>query len=177
MFMVYNRDNGRLFNAYKPFCLAGYNLIYQLWNKRGKPLDQGWHMSADDLIQISGNGNINTTAFLIDFHPKSRTRIGIIELLDIYAYTYSHKTNKDGADWTPMMLKLRDVFYEEYLPNISDSEKKQKIEVFDDVPDKEDFIEFLYLNGSDKGWNWGANGMTNAAFIEKHARDYFRHFF
>jgi len=35
----------------------------------------------------------------------------------------------------------------------------------------------LYLNGTDRGWNWGRNGMTNAAFLQNSARDYFRKYF
>lgn len=76
-----------------------------------------------------------------------------------------------------MMLRLLDVFYEEHAHPITDSEKDEKIGRLT-VPDgKEDFVEFLYLNGSDHGWNWGRNGMTNAAFIHGWARDYFRQYF
>jgi len=34
-------------------------------------------------------------------------------------------------------------------------------------------MELLYLNGDNQGWNWGRNGMTNAAFIHGPARTYF----
>jgi len=177
-FMVYERKAGNLIQTGKHFRLAGYNLIYNLWEKRGRPTDQGWHMSADDLIReyTSGKGSSQTYALLIDFHPNARNRIGIIELLDIYAFTYSGATRKD-AGWTPLMLKLRDVLYEEFEKDISDQEKEKKIRILKDPGNAEDFVEFLYLNGSDKGWNWGRNGMTNAAFIHGPAREYFRKYF
>ena len=76
-----------------------------------------------------------------------------------------------------MMLRLRDVQYEEYENDISDQEKEQKIKTLKDPGNEEDFVEFLYLNGPNKGWNWGRNGMTNAAFIQGPARDYFRKYF
>ena len=49
------------------------------------PLDQGWHVSADELIQIDNNGlqTYDTRRMVIDFDPNARRRIGLIELLDI----------------------------------------------------------------------------------------------
>ena len=57
------------------------------------------HISAYDLIKTrtNGEGNTETYSLLIDFHPGSTTRIGIIVLLDIYAYTYAGKSS-DVAD-------------------------------------------------------------------------------
>jgi len=40
-----------------------------------------------------------------------------------------------------------------------------------------EFVEFLYLQGDDGGWNWGRNGSTNAAILHGEAREYFRKFF
>lgn len=177
-FMVYTKQGSDLLKTGEHFSLAGYNLIYQSWEKRGKPTDQGWHITTNDLIKeyTEGNGSIETHSFLIDFHPSARTRIGIIELLDVYAYTYSGETEKD-AGWTPIMLRLRDVLYEEYENEISAAEKEVKIKKLKNPDSKEDFVEFLYLNGADKSWNWGRNGMTNAAFIHGPAREYFRKYF
>ena len=177
-FMFYDRKDGNLIQTGEYFRLAGYNLIYHLWEKRGKPTSQGWHMSADDIIReyTKNKGNIQTKALLIDFHPNARSRIGIIELMDIYAYTYSGATEKE-AGWTPMMLRLRDVLYEEYDKEISDIEKEEKIKILNEPSSEDDFGEFLYLNGPDKGWNWGRNGMTNAAFIYGPAREFFRKYF
>jgi hypothetical protein len=143
--MIYTRNNGNLIYTGQSFSLAGYNLIYNLWEKRGKPTDSGWHISRDDLIHEHSDGNesIKTKAFLIDLHPNARMRIGIVELLDIYAYTYPGTSNMD-AGWTPMMFRLRDILYEEYENPVTDSEKEQKISRLSDPDNKEDFIEFLY---------------------------------
>ena len=159
------------------FCLAGYNLIYQAWEKCGQPLDQGWHMSADDLIRIHSNGlqTYDTRRMVIDFHPKARWRIGLIELLDVYAYTWGNDSGK--AAWTPLMMRLRDVHYEEYDHEITDQKKSEIMQQLRERDDAPDFVEFLYLNGSKKGWTWGMNGMTNAAFLKGEARAYFRQFF
>ena len=102
--------------------------------------------------------------------------IGIIELMDIYAYTYSGAT-KEEAGWTPMMLRLRDVLYEEYEQEISEMEKEEKIQSIKAPTEEVDFVEFLYVNGQDRGWNWGRNGMTNSPFIGGPARNYFRKYF
>lgn len=177
-FLVYEKQGKHLIPTGEYYSLAGYNLIYNLWEKRNKPTDQGWHMSADDLIKeyTEGKGNIETHSLLIDFHPSATTRIGIIELLDIYAYTYSGNSDIE-ASWTPMMLRLRDVLYEEYEKELTVSEKEAKLKKLKQPSDAEDFIEFLYLNGDDQSWNWGRNGMTNAAFIYGPARAYFKKYF
>jgi len=76
------------------------------------------------------------------------------------------------------MLRFRDVYYEEFETQLVPA---QKITILNRLPeykaDSLDFVEFLYLNGDSRSWNWGRNGMTNAAFIQGSARDYFRQFF
>jgi hypothetical protein len=69
------------------------------------------------------------------------------------------------------------VFYEEYEQGISPEQKVAILKAIPSVSEGAEFIEFLYLNGDDNGWNGGKNGMTNAAFLERGARDYFRQFF
>lgn len=125
-FLLYEKKDGYLVNTGTHYSLAGYNLIYKLWKKHGSPINQGWEMSVDELIKeyTSEKGSMYTHSLLIDFAPKSSERIGIIEILNIYAYTYARENdNTMVADWTPMMLKLRDVFYEEYESKISKEEK------------------------------------------------------
>jgi len=75
------------------------------------------------------------------------------------------------------MLRFRDIMYEEFEKEITLDSKYGKIMEIDDFENKGDFVEFLYLNGSDKGWKWGMNGMTNAAFIQGPAREFFRQYF
>jgi hypothetical protein len=173
--MFYERKEGYFVPTGENYCLAGHNLIHSLWIEREKPVDKGWHISGDDLVkaQTKGRESASTRALLIDFHPSSRERIGVIELLDIYAYTYAGD-EPGSARWTPMMLRIKDIFYSED-PN-TEAEKARCLERL--VPNQYDeSVEFLYLNGCDKSWNWGRNGMTNAAFIGGDARVYFRKFF
>ena len=99
-----------------------------------------------------------------------------MELLDVYAYTWGDDTG--GPSWTPLMLRLRDTFYEEYDPPIDEAQKTEILSDLEELgPDTKDFVEFLYLNGPAYGWNWGKNGMTNAVFLQGAAREYFRKFF
>ncbi len=159
------------------FKLAGYNLLYKSWVRLGKPLNRGWHVSRAELIQefYGGINEVpNGVRFVIDFHPTSKGRVGLVEPVDVYAYTYG---KDDKAIWTPLMLRLKDVFYEEYESALTE---ENRAEILARIPtdfEGAEAIEFLYLNGDSGGWNWGRNGMTNAVFLHDEARDYFRPFF
>jgi hypothetical protein len=177
-FLIYKKHYDFLYSTGEYYSLAGYNLIYNLWKKLGQPTEQGWHATANDLIyeHTGGKESYDTLRLLVDFHPSATWRIGLIELLDIYIYTYvAEKENE--ASWSPMMLRFRDIYYEEFEYEITLAEKGKKIERLRAPDSQEDFIEFLYLNGTNQGWNWGTNGRTNAAFIQGAARDFFRKYF
>lgn len=180
-FLVYKRTTVKgkdlLSKTSDTYSLAGHNLIYSAWKHLGKPVNQGWRIGVDELIRIwSGGANDrDSIRFLIDFHPGSKKRIGIIELLKVFAYTYAD--DKRQIVWTPMMFSIRDVFYKEFDKDIDPYEKERLIREFDDPNYGQSYLEFLYLNGDKHGWNWGATGQTNGAFIEGKAREYFREFF
>ncbi len=157
------------------FSLAGYNLLHAAWERQGKPVGAGWHASADDLIRIHTQGaqGVDTIGLLIDFDPRARWRIGIIELLDVYAFTTAG--DREGELWSPLMLRMRDVFYETYDPEIDQSKKDSIVARLPEPATLNESVEFLYLGG--KTWTWGKNGMTNAVFLQGPAREYFRRFF
>jgi hypothetical protein len=165
------------------FMLAGYNLVYGAWEKKGHPINEGWQVPADELIQLQTKGHhtYDTRRLIIDWDPKSKRRIGLIELLDIYAYTYAdEKTPPGKAAWTVMMLRMRDAFRKQYEHEICPQEKAERIASIPEPspgPEFPEFIEFLYLAGSNKGWKWGMNGATNAVFLYDDARAYFSKFF
>jgi hypothetical protein len=181
-FMIFDRKdvNGKsvLCATQESFSLAGYNLLHAAWTKLGSPIERGWHVTADELVQLhfEGEQNSKTKRLVVDFDPNTKRRIGLIELLDIYAFTWGD--GSQGPEWTPLMLRFRDLFYEEYDPYVDET---RKAEILSCIPEPEsstpDFVEFLYLNGPKHGWNWGMNGMTNAAFLHGGAREYFRQFF
>ena len=78
------------------------------------PLDMGWRVSRDELLRIHSDGRYDssTLRLVIDYDPKADWRIGLIELLDVYAFTWS---NGNGApSWTPLMLRLTSVFDRKY---------------------------------------------------------------
>lgn len=157
--------------------LAGYNAIYNLWIKKGKPLNQGWHITLDELIKEvnGGTGDSNTHRLIIDFDPNATWRIGLVEVLDIYIYTYGN--GADTAIWSPIMLRLRDVLYEEKTIDLKNKGKKIAKFCIDKRPfNNDDIFEFLYLQGEEKGWNWGGR-RVNAPFIHKEAREFFKKFF
>jgi len=175
-FLIYQkeqRDNKTLYiNRQQNYKLGGYGLIYSLWKKRGMPLNQGWSVNVNDLLQeYNENYNDKNHSLLIDFHPSSKNRIGIIEIEHIHLYTFGENMT---AYWTPMMLELRDVFYKENYENLSNGEKKRIISEIEVYAERQKIIEFLYLQGN---WNWGRNGSTNAAFIHDEPRKYFKKFF
>ncbi|HXV67999.1 MAG TPA: hypothetical protein VD738_03665 [Nitrospira sp.] len=181
-FLVYSRtlDAGHdvLRVTANHFSLAGYNLVWKAWKQRGQPIRKGWHVSADDLITIltDGQESYNTRRLIIDYDPRSKERIALIELLDIHLYTWDGASLSE-ASWTPMMLQMRDVFEEWFDRELTPDEKAIRIERVTPKTYGDPFVEFLYLQGDRKGWNWGRNGATNAVFLHAEARDYFRQYF
>lgn len=170
-FHVYKKDNGKLVNIGEEFALP--TLLHQLWEKRAKPTNQGWHVSADDLIkeETGGKESIDSRSLIIDWDPNSQKHVALIELVDIYIYTYP-VLDSGEAEWSVMMLRLRDVMDEPVYSEKAEKEKGEKIAAF--VPEyEEEIFEFLYLNG----WRWGVSGKTNAAFIHRPAREYFTPYF
>lgn len=161
------------------FSLAGCNvgLLHKAWEKRGRPLNAGWRVAREELIDLQfpdGRPSDSDLRLIIDFHPTATRRIGLIEPIEIFAYTWEEN---GGAAWTPLMLKLHDVFYEEYDVSLDPG---RRAEILNAIPvdfEGEESVEFLYLNGDKKGWTWGRNGMTNAAFLFGAAREYFSQFF
>lgn len=111
---------------------------------------------------------------VIDFHPTSKYRVGLVELTEVYAFTWDEA---GSASWTPFMLKLSDVFYEEYEEAFDNEWKVNLLSAVPYMDSNIESIEFLYLNGDSQNWKGGRNGMTNAAFLHGGARDYFRQFF
>lgn len=159
------------------FSLAGHNLLYLAWKKRGKPIRQGWRISADELIRIySDNTESETRRLIIDYHPSNMERIPLIEVEEIFLFNWNGDSSGSVA-WTPMMLRLRDVVDEWLDTALSQEDRRQRMSRLAIETYGEPFIEFLYLKGDDGGWNWGRNGATNAVFLNGEARDYFRQFF
>lgn len=80
------------------FSLAGNNLIKRAWERRGRPLDTGWYVSEEELIRIhsAGTHDCLTRRLVIDFDPNATQRIGLVELLDVYAYTWGDGTSLYG---------------------------------------------------------------------------------
>ncbi len=169
------------FEQLRKVSLARYNSIYNLWIQKGRPLDKGWHISIHDLINeiTKGTGNYDTHRLIIDFDPNAKWRIGLIEIIDIYLYTYGYLTNK--AIWSILMLRLREVYYKNFekekdIKDLSIFKRIFSIDKRREDPDQ-DIFEFIYLQGDDLGWNWGRVGQVNAAFIHKEAREFFKDHF
>lgn len=158
-------------------CLAGHNLLYQEWLAHGFPVDAGWHASTDPLFRILTDGAHDTLSrrLVIDFDPNATWRVGLVELLNVYAYTWGD--GQDRPSWTPLMLRLRDVHYEEFDPPIDQARKAVILaDLPEPAPDAPDFVEFLYLNGPDRGWNWGEERDDEHGLPARAARNYFRSF-
>jgi hypothetical protein len=181
-FLVYSRTlrggNDVLEATGDHFSLAGYNLVWKAWKQRGQPIRKGWYVSAEDLITIltDGKHSYDTRRLIIDYDPRSKERIALIELLDIHLYTWDGASPTE-AGWTPMMLKMRDVVEEWFDHKLATDEKAKRIQTLTPKTYGEPFVEFLYLHGDGKSWNWGRNGATNAVFLHAEARDYFRQYF
>jgi hypothetical protein len=178
-FILYRKENrnGKQFYIHckEHYKLAGWGLIYSLWKSNGKPINKGWSVSADQILKAHNKDySTKTHSLVIDFHPNSKERIGLVEIENIHLFTYG---DSEKISWTPMMLELKDVFYNEDYEELTQEEKEKIISEIEPISNGDKIYEFLYLNGDDKNWNWGKNGMTNAAFIFNDAREYFAKFF
>lgn len=175
--------DGKLYyeNANDEFNLAGNKngLIHKMWVKRGKPVEQGWTTSADELLKIYADEynyscyNGNECALIVDFHPGSQKRIGIIEIDTIHVYTYG---DEDYVEWSPLMLELTEVYSKNEISDFSDTLKQNILNQIEVSEKRERIVEFLYLNGDKYSWNWGKNGATNAVFLYRGAIEYFKKF-
>ena len=154
--------------------LGGRNLIYRAWNIRGQPLDEGWHVSAKELIEINGDDPAQVV-LVIDWNPGSKTYVGLAELLDVYAYTWAH--GGDVPRWTPVMFRMRSLL-DETVENREQKRERLNAGLPEPDPDKPDFVSFLYMAGEKDGWRWARGRGTNAAaFLHGPAREHFRRFF
>ena len=178
-FMLFKKernDTGVYYsNAHQGYKLAGYNLLFKLWNKRNKPVECGWSVTAADLLKEHGEEfSSDDYALVIDAIPSAINLIFLVEIETIHVYTY---WDDSGASYSTMMLELREVYYyDEFNDPLTQNKKRDILERFE-LPTRKKIIEFLYLKGEEGGWNWGSNGKTNAAFIHDDARKYFQHIF
>jgi hypothetical protein len=154
------------------YTLAGYNLLYSLWNKRNKPTNCGWSVTADDLLKEHNEAfSSGAYALVIDFDPNSQTHIGLVEIEAVHLYTYG---GGGSVYWSPLMLELRELLNdEEFDEPFTPSRKAEILARLDVPPSRKKIVEFLYLTG----WNWGRTGAVNAAFIFDDARRYFQRVF
>lgn len=185
-FYLYERSQqvGRAcFRRPKKIALGGQQAIYQLWLRRERQ-GEGWEVSADELIQqVTGdiNAGRQTHGIIIDLVPSSKSSIIFLELLHVWLYTYK-KPDSEEVEWTPLMLKLRDVYAREERHDLPAGEKEKAVSSFVAAPNEDpryadESFEFLYLQGHAKGWNWGRVGQVNGAILHKPAREYFARFF
>jgi hypothetical protein len=175
LYRKFHENSEECFELERSVHLAGRNILYNLWLKQGKPANKGWHAGLEDIVceATNGAGNLNTHTVLIDLNPSVKGEITILELLDVWAYTYADDSR---IIWTPLMLKLRDVYYQKTKP-LTPQERQNIIQKFCRPNYGPDIFEFLYLQGDNRGWNWGKVGQVNAALIYEDARAFFKKHF
>jgi len=157
--------------------LAGYNVIYNRWKIKGEPRNEGWQIDSDDLVNELQPmvGDAYNPMVLIDYDPSGKGEVVLLQIKDIYAYTYACKDTGE-VWWTPIMLRLQKVFGRDLPSALDEKHKRDLISSFN--PEyQEEVVEFLYMQGEKKGWIWGRVGMVNAALIPPGAREYFRQYF
>ena len=160
------------------YALAGNNILKQLWESKDRPFNQGWHVSANEMIAhlTCRAHTAETRRLLADASPNTPNRIEIIEIRDIWAFTLGDDQTLQ-AWWTPLMLNIRGVLHRDGVHDIPAEERRAMIHDIRDPEYSPECREFLYLLGDDRGWSWGMSGRTNAAYLEPQVRDYFREYF
>jgi len=154
---------------------AGFGALHSLWSSKGKPIDTGWYITAADLIgyAIVANGNVSDHEIIIDAAPSVKSLVDLVQVVDIHVYTYGNDTG--GASWSNLMLRVKDVFWEE---GVAPAKKTALTKCFEEPSVYgEDILTFLYLHGDARSWNFGRIGQMNGAWLHSKARNYFRRFF
>lgn len=161
-----------LVNTGHKFILAGDKLLRRAWRTRNCPVNIGWNVAADELIQIMTDGEetYESRRLIIDYYPSSMKRIPLIEILEVFVFNWGTEKSTT-VDWTSLMFRMRDVWDYWSTTKMTKAEREDLKAIIVTPPYGNEFIEFLYLKGD---WNWGRNGSTNAAFICGAAREYFR---
>ena len=184
MFMIFtaSRENGQEVLTYTShqYSLAGRNgLLYGLWKKRGEPRNQGWLVTSDDLLaeSIDDATERRTRRLLVDVAPNAKRMIEVIEITRIYAFTIAADNVQGEVWWTPLMLDVRGVLHQDFDRDLSPEDRVSRVHRILNPHYHEDIKEFLYIHGDNKGWIWGQSGRTNAVYLEKQVRDYFRQYF
>ncbi|MGO9567824.1 MAG: hypothetical protein ACLP5H_09815 [Desulfomonilaceae bacterium] len=169
-FCLYRVDGQDLVRV-RPVSMGGKNTIYGGWVRRGSPLDQGWHMNSDEIIsQTEKGGTYHSHRIIIDLEPKAPRHVILLEILDIYAFTYALNNE---PDWTALMFRMRDAFFHQEAE--MDAAKKENLKQrFQPIDDKRDIFEFVYLQGN---WNPGGVGGWNAPLLHPESLAYFKQFF
>ena len=146
----------------KQISLAGKNSIYRLWNKMGRPIKIGWHISKKDII-VNVRGTESDYAqytVIIDAAPSVKNLVDLVELQEIFVYTYGNDESKT-ANWSNLMLVVKDILWEE---NVSDAQIESLTKKFSrPLTLGDDIFTFLYLYGEKRAWNFGRLGQMNGA--------------
>ncbi len=153
--------------------MVGKNTIYNGWIKHGRPFNQGWHMDKNEIISLTEKGGAYSThRIIIDLAPKAIGAVFLLELLDIYGFTYASDEYPGEPEWTPLMFRMRDAFRHAGVGMDADRKASLK-ERFRPINDELDIFEFVYLR-----WNWnpGRVGQWNAALLHSEALQYFKQF-
>jgi hypothetical protein len=97
--------------------LGGKNLIYREWLRRGCPVNQMWHASAGDMIRTLTNGALSprSVCLLADMHPRSGSRIELVEILDVYGWFITAEAGRPPL--SRAVLTLREVFRRSFGKN------------------------------------------------------------
>jgi len=153
--------------------IAGHNVIYNLWQKKGYREKTGWKITSEELIQdiLKSNDDVTKYSVIIDSAPSLKAIVDLKEIHDIHLYTYvDEKTEK--VDWSVICLRVKDIFYMDRLDN---TKKRVFTEKFISNKQNEDMVySFLYIHGDKRGWNWGRLGQMNGAWLYSDARKYFQ---
>ena len=111
LYKKFKINGNDFYSQIKKIPLAGFNAIFNLWEKKGKPLNRGWRIAKEELIAyaLGNEEELNMYSVIIDVTPSRKTEVNLLELLDIYVYTYGDKKG-EKAQWSNLMLRTREIF-------------------------------------------------------------------
>ncbi len=127
-----------------------------------------WHLSGGQLLEALGWLPSAQHRLIVDLKPNVPNNVSLYRVLRVWGHS--------SACWTPVALRLQPLFVDRRTADPNRFKKLFKFPALDEPL----VHEFLYLQGGFRRqpkkrneWQWGRNGLVNAALLWPDALSFF----
>lgn len=142
--------SGRTIVAKHSLKLAGYNFVYNTWNNLGKP-SKGW-VAQNAFITKELKATVKTANELRILISTMNYEFFVDE---IWGWTYQ---DNNKVSWTPLLFVGKEITQTNDIVDIHENH----------------LYQFMYLQGDDGGWIFGAGGPNTSPLLFDDTFDWFR---